>query len=286
MKTKTTILIIFILTFLFSYGQKVQTFSYERDVQIKKETKIVNTFDYDYIKGEELYLSKKGKVKTDTIIKEFNLDGTLKKSYRSPYVTFSKIINLDSIVQISTENNFKHQREYWSDTTLIDIFTQNFGDSIIQIKTSGSDTIQINKSYFHKGKLVKCHNRDLRYSYGKFNEVITYEKKTKNHEIAIIITTYYENGLTDTIKIDNNKKRNKTFVFNSDKNEWFVKEKVKSKKRKIIIKETFYHDYHKMYFTTKITTIYNKYGLPISEIKYDTYLKHIESETTYKYDYY
>lgn len=267
MKTKTIILIIFYLTFLFSYGQKVQTFSYKRDVQIKKETKIVNT---------------------DTIIKEFNLDGTLKESYRSPYVTFSKTTYLDSIVQLLDENNFKHQREYWSDTTYINILTQNFGDSIIQVKTSSNDTIQINKSYFRKGQLIKCHNRDFRDSYGKFNEIITYEKKTINHEIATLITTHYENGLTDTIKIDNNKKRNKTFVFNSDKNEWFVKEKIKSNKRnrKRVIWETFYHAYHKMYFTTKTTIVYNKFGLPISENKYDTNLKHIESKTTYKYEYY
>jgi hypothetical protein len=269
----------FILTFSFAYGQ---------NPQVKKEIKIITTFDYDYIKDGKLYLSKKAKVKQDTIISEFNQDGTLTNPIKNPYVTFEKSFHRDSLVLISNSQNLKHEREYWSDSTSIDIFTQNFGDSIIQTKTSGNDTIQINKSYFHKGQLVKCHDRDFRESYGKYNEIITYEKKTKNREIAIIITTYYENGLTDTIRIDNNKKTKifKTLGYNQDKKEWFEKEKTQLKRSKRIEWKTFYHDYHKMYFTTKTTIKYNKLGLPISEEKYDTYLKHIETKETYEYEYF
>lgn len=278
MTTKTLILILFTLTFSSARGQ---------NPQVKKEIKVVSTFDYNYTQDGKLYLSRKGNVKTDTIITEYNRDGTLLKPSQNPYVTLGKTIIRDSIMLISVENNIQHQREYWSDTTLIDIYTQNFGDSIIQTKISNSDTIQINKSFFHKGQLVKAHNRDFRNSsYGKFNEIITYDKKVKNREVATIITTYYKDGLTDTIKVDNKKKLYKTLVFNSDKNEWYVKEKTKYHGRKMVVWKTFYHDYHKMYFTTKTTTEYNKVGQPITETVYDTYLRHIDKKTTYNYEYY
>jgi len=272
--TKTTILIIFSLTFLLARGQ---------NPQVKKEIKIVSTFDYNYTQDGKLYLSRKGNVKTDTIITEYNRDGTLKN--QKPNVTFGKYIIRDSITLISEVKNIKHQREYWSDTTIIDIYTQNFGDSIIQTKISSNDTLQINKSYFHKGQLIKSYNQDLKHSYGKLNEIIIYYKKTNNREVATIIT-YFKDGIMDTVKVDNKKKLYKTLVFNSDKNEWFVNEKTKYHSRKKVFWKTFYHDYHKTYFTTKITTAYNKMGQPISETTYDTYLRHIEMKTTYNYVYY
>jgi hypothetical protein len=279
MTTQITILTFFILTFSFAYGQ---------NPQVKKEIKITTTFDYDYIKDGKLYLSRKAKVKLDTLISDFNQDGTLTNPIKSSYVTFGKSVNRDSLVLISNSQNLKHEREYWSDSTSIDIYTQIFNDSTIQTQLSKGDTIQINKSYFQNGKLIKCHNRDMRYGYGKFNQIITYDTKTENREVATVITTYFQNGLTDTVRIDNNKKSRiyKTLVYNQDKKEWFEKEKTQLKKRKRILWETFYHDYHKMYFTTKTTINYNKYGLQISEEKYDTYLKHIETKTTYEYEYY
>lgn len=279
MTIQTSILTFFILSFSFAYGQ---------NPQVKKEIKITTTFDYDYIKDGELYLSRKAKVKQDTLISEFNQDGILINPIKNPYVTIGKSVNRDSLVLISNSQNLKHEREYWSDSTYIDIYTQIFKDSTIQTQLSKGDTIQINKSYFQIGGLRKCHNRDLRPSYSKFNQIIIYDIKNENREVATVITTYLQNGLTDTVRIDNNKKSriNKTLVYNKDKKEWFEKEKTQLKKRKRILWETSYHNYHKMYFTTKTTIIYNNYGLQISKEKYDTYLKHIETKTTYEYEYY
>ena len=259
------------------------SFAFGQHPQVKKETKIVYSYDYTYIKDEKLYLSKKGDVTTDTIITEFNNDGTSKNEYRDPYVKW-----VDSIVLVSVYNNNKHQREYWSDTTFLDVYSQNFGDSIIEIKTSGIDTIQINKFYFHKGYLIKSHRRELRQNYSPYQEIRTYDRKTKTRENFTIVTTYFEGGLGDTVRVNNDykKKLYKSLVFNSDKNEWYVIRKRKYYNRKIVYWETFYHDYHKMYFTTKTTIKYNKMKQPISEIKYDTYLKLIETKTTYEYEYY
>jgi hypothetical protein len=119
MTTKTTILTLFILTFSFAYGQ---------NPQVKKNIAITTTFDYDYIQDGKLYLSKKGKVKQDTLITEFNLDGTLTKPIKSNYETFSKTTYRDSLVLLSNSYFLKHEREYWSDSTSIDIYTQIFKD--------------------------------------------------------------------------------------------------------------------------------------------------------------
>ncbi len=244
------------------------------------------TFDYDYLKDGELYLYKKPLIITDTTVTEFNHDGSLK--YPDPNVTWGKTIYLDSIVLISKNNDLTHEREYWSDSTSVNIYTQNFSDSSVQIKVFRKDTIQINKSYFRNGKLIKSDNRDLRPRSSKFKEIILYHVKTNNREVTTVITTSFQNGLTDTMKIDINKKRNiyKTLSYNYDKKEWFVNEKIKSGDNKKVVWETFYHDYHKMYFTTKTTiTLYDN-GLPESEIVYDTYLKLTEQKTLYKYEYY
>ena len=279
MTTKTAIMTFYILTFSFAYGQ---------NPHVKKEIKITTTFDYEYIKEDKLYLSNKGKVKQDTLITEFNQDGTLTKPIKSTYVTYSKTIQLDSLVLINNNNILKHEREYWSDSTTIDIYTQIFKDSTVQTQLSKGDTIQLNKSYFENGRLTKCHNKDLRPGYSKFNQIINYNVQTENREVATIITTYYQNGLTDTIRIDNNNKSKvfKKLFYNHDKKEWFEKEKTQLKKRKKILWDTSYHNYHKMYFTTKTIINYNEYGLRISEEKFDTYLKHIDEKSTYEYEYY
>ncbi len=273
---KTLILILFTLTFLFARGQ---------NPQVRREIKIVSIFDYDSIRDGHLYLSRKGNIKTDTTTTEYNRDGSMKNLFPNPFlVTWGKTIIRDSVVLISEEKNIKHQREYWSDSSSIDIYIQNFRDSTIKTKILSNDTIQIKKSFFYKGQLVKIHNRDFRKSDGKFNEIITYDKKTKNREVATIIC--YNYGLNDTVRIDNMKKLYKTLVLNPHKNEWFVKEKTKYYRRKKVLWETFYHTYHKMYFTTRTSTEYNKIGQPITETKYDTYLRHIEKKTTYRYEYY
>ena len=128
---------------------------------------------------------------------------------------------------------------------------------------------------------------DFRYQYINPNQITLYNKITKKRERATVITLY-ENGSADTTKIDNNKRRRcfKTSVFNSAKNEWYVQEKIKYKQNKKIAWETFYHNYHKMYFTTKTTTLYNKRKLPISEIVYDTYLKQVQKKTIFEYEYF
>lgn len=277
MKNLSTIFILLNLTLSLAFGQ---------NPQLKKKVEIVMTYDYDYLEDGEFYLSKKPLIKTDTIITEFNQDGSLK--YPNPNMTWGKPIYIDSTVLISKNSDYKHEREYWSDSTSVNIYTQNFRDSSVQTKVFRKDTIQINKSYFKKGKLIKSDNRDLRPSYSKSKEIILYDVKTRNREVATVITMSYLNGPIDTVKIDYNKKRRvyKTLVYNHDKNEWFVKEKIKSGNKKKIIWDTFYHDYHKMYFTTKTTINLDENGLPESKSVYNINLNHIEEKTMYYYEYY
>jgi len=61
---------------------------------------------------------------------------------------------------------------------------------------------------------------------------------------------------------------------------------MKYRGRKIIMYSTFYHDYHKMYFTTRTTTEYNKLRQILAVTVNDTHFKHIEKIMTYSYEYY
>ena len=73
--------------------------------------------------------------------------------------------------------------------------------------------------------------------------------------------------------------------YNPIKKEWFIYEKRKKiSNSKIIYWLTFYHEYHNMYFTTKIKMIFNKNGNLIKAKTYDLYLKRLESKVLYKYE--
>ena len=266
------------MTFSFSYGQ---------NPQLKKVIKITKTFDYTYTLNGKLYSSRKGNVKQDTLITEYNQDGTLTKPFKGYYDTLGTF-HLDSLILISNERDLKHEREFLSNSTYIDIYTHLFNDSTIQTHLFKNDTIKINQSYFKNGKLIKFQYKEFRPGYRKFNQVIIYDVNTKNREIGTIITTYSRDGIPDSTRFDNNKRTKifKYYLFNSVKKEWFESEKTQYKRKKKIEWKTFYHNDIKMYFTTKTTLIINKYGLPVSEEIYDTDLKQIESIKTYLYEYY
>lgn len=73
--------------------------------------------------------------------------------------------------------------------------------------------------------------------------------------------------------------------FNDLKNEWFVHEKrSRVSKQKVILWQTFYHEFHKMYFTEKIIMAFNNYGYLKEIITYDKYLKRIISREVYLYE--
>jgi hypothetical protein len=282
MTTKTNILILFIVTFSLAYGQKPK---------VKKEIKITTRFDYIYIKDGKHYSSTKGRVTHDTITAEYHPGGTISYQSNNPNLKFSNAVyrHRDSLIFIRNDSNFKHQRAYWSDSTTIDIYTQIFPDSTVQTQLSKGDTIKIKKWFFQNGKLIKCYRSELSPGYfGSLVEIIIYDIKTKDREVATVMTTSFPLRTTDTIRIDNNMKTRVYIdsVYNKDKKEWFEKKKTQLKKREVTKWETFYRNYDKIYITNKTTTHYNKYGLPISEEKYDTYLKRIETKTTYEYEYY
>jgi hypothetical protein len=282
MTTKTNIFILIILTFSSAYGQKPK---------VKKEIKITSTFDYNYIIDGKHYLSSIGKVMRDTLTTEYHQDGTISYQSNNPNLTFGKSVSIhrDSLILISNVHNLKHQRAYWSDATSIDIYTQIFPDSTVQIVLSKGDTIRINKCFSQNGKLIKCYKRELRPGYyGSYDEIIIYDIKTEDREVATVMITSFPLGLTDTFKIDNNMKTKvyKQLVYNKYNKEWYEKETTQLKRRIKIKWETVYNHYSKMYFTTRTTINYNKYELPISEEKYDTNLKHIETLMTYEYEYY
>ena len=276
MKILPAIILFLTVTISLTHGQ---------NLQIKKKIEVVMTFDYNHMKDGKFFFSKEPTIHADTTITEFNEDGSLKNL--NPDVIHGKVHLLDSTVLISENNDFKHEREYWSDSTIVNSYTQNFGDSTVQTKIFEQDTIQINKSYFKNNKLIKSDHREFRPNYYRTREIRLYDVKTENREVATVITTV-DNGFTDSIKIDYNERRRiyKTYVYNHYKKEWYIKEKIEGRKKKSVRWDTFYHDFHEVYFTTKTTITLNENRLPKSEIVYDTYLNRIEKKIIYHYEYY
>lgn len=72
--------------------------------------------------------------------------------------------------------------------------------------------------------------------------------------------------------------------YNEFKNEWFVYERRKNiSNRKALLWITFYHEYHKTYFTTKTKWKFNKNGYLTSSKTYDWNNKTIENKEVYLY---
>ena len=84
--------------------------------------------------------------------------------------------------------------------------------------------------------------------------IIIEKRLNKNLDVSLRYSLFSEEGffIADYIEDESITKRRiyKSLVYNHDKKEWFVKEKIKLGNKKKVVWDTFYHDYHKMYFTT------------------------------------
>jgi hypothetical protein len=86
-------------------------------------------------------------------------------------------------------------------------------------------------------------------------------------------------------KYGKNKGVYEQYVYNEITGEWFLH--IKTKRtifRKVHHWITFYHEYHKMYFTTRTDFKFNKNGRLVFERTVDTYLHKTKNEVYYKYD--
>lgn len=243
---------------------------------IKKETRII--YDYSYINWG-------GKTIIDTLVIEYYPDGK-RKTLREDHIISGKTTYLDSVKTVVKTKDLIHVQEYWSDTTIHDAYTRLWADSMQKLTIRGKDTLENKRFYYDHGQVTKI----LWYShYCCYENRYLWDKEFRNKQLkALIIYRFASTPVYDSMQVDNDYKNHiyKKLIYNKYEKEWFVEEKVKSKKRKHTVWNTFYHDYHKMYFTTRTTTKYNKCGDVVSEIKYDTYLKQVESKTIYLYEYY
>lgn len=254
-------------------------FSQAQTPKIKSVSKL--TYDYS--------LTPFGaKVLLDTNVIEYAFDGKInytnqKSNFRYPAPV---AILIDSVLILDSTNTNVHKRMYKSDTTITEVFVKNYGDSIIEIEIGKLDTIRVSKSYYRGKKIVKTTEQFSRKVGGSYS-VVFYKRKSKKIIKAIALTTYL-NGTQDSVQIINHGKRKcyKKFEFNENKKEWFLKLKLKRTKYKEIVCETFFNEYYQIYFTKKKTTIFNNFGLPISETTFDKYLAQIEKKVIYKYEFY
>ncbi|MFK7970169.1 MAG: hypothetical protein AB8F95_07365 [Bacteroidia bacterium] len=226
----------------------------------------------------------------DTTINEYDSAENVIKtaSYLSPYV--GRAYWVDSLIAISNTDSHTHMREYWCDSTTVEVYIRDFQDSLIEVKIKEGDTIQINRQFFNKGRLVKSSKMKLHNDFLFQSQVILFEKKTKSRTRAMIIrfAEYpYPTLAKDTIFFDNHYKRRiyKTLIFNPLKRKWLVSKKAKVRDHKKVTIAYWWDEDFKKYPPTITTIRYNEYGHIISEIVYDRYLREIEKKVLYKYEY-
>lgn len=251
---------------------------YSQSPKVKKKTVIKN--DY-YFK-----IYSDGKIRIDTFIIEYEQNGNQKKQpkYLSSIPPI-KIVFLDSTKIINSDKNLVHKREFWSDSTTINIFTITSENTISKISIKNKDTIKIRKVYFEgkappEFRLQKIESLINRFS--PYQLTLKFENAKKT---TIFIRE--KSGFSDSLKISTffTKNNYEKSIYNPEKREWFVKEKVILKKRKKIVSETFYHEDHKQYFTSKRVLYFNKYNQLIKETEYDHY-SFLVNESHYDYEYY
>lgn len=224
----------------------------------------------------------------DTNVIEYGVDGKINYSNHVGDFKYgeSTEIVLDSVSILDSTNTGIYKQKYYSDGTITRASIKSYRDSTIEIEIKDLDTVLVSKSYYKKENLIKS---TLKYSsrYGGEFTITHYHRKNKHSLKSTVLTTYL-NGKQDSVEIKNhgNRKCYKKFEFNESKKEWYLKLILKRTKHKEISCETFYNEFHQMYFTTKKTTVFNDLGLPLSETTIDKYLGQIQKKVIYEYDFY
>ena len=224
----------------------------------------------------------------DTFIEKFTPEGVptpIPKYYVS--IDESKISRLDSTRSHQLSNSILLTKRFWSDSSIDSILCETSEKSINILSINNHDTVYIRKALFLKKKQK---NFDFRV----FEEILAnevyfpyYLRLSFEDKHKIKCEVRYQNGKVDSFKITslNPQKTYEIEAYNLEKKEWYVKEKVIKKKRKKVIWQTFFHDYHKQYFTTNRIVNFNKYKQEIKEVEYDDY-GILKAEELYFYEYY
>jgi hypothetical protein len=241
--------------------------------QLKKKTEIVFTY------GDTLLI--------DTTVTEYNREGLPindSKNYADRFV-----FPIDTF-DIDTSANLLQMRIMLSDSSIQEYRLYDFQDSVITISlSSAQDTLSTYKVYYSEGNCIKTAIKSFPLQAYPHTEIVLYEQDNFWQTKKTRITAFGKTESTDTVKTVYNKlfKIRKELEYNPIKQEWFVRTKTKYRKNSLTVWETFYHDYHKMYFTTITKTKYNKHFLPIKETIYDARFRwRAECEKIFEYEFY
>ena len=260
----TCLIIVLTTNTLLTFGQTSK---------IKKVTEI----NYEY--GTTFDLT------TDTIIKKYDIKGI---QIFPPDNSNSSTVKITFPIKTETVDSTQsiiHRQQLWSDSTVKDIFQLNTTSSIVTFLIDNQDTIYKKVQKIRRKRIIE----ESTAFYSKSDprtESLTVDKNTFLSK-KTTFTTIDNHEYNDTIKVSYNKifRVRKVYLYNHDKNEWFVvkKEKLNSKGQSKETVEQFYHDYHRKYFKTKTKFHYNNLGQKDSETIYDCNLKVVEKRRYFEY---
>ncbi len=252
---------------------------------------ISNSFAQHRLLKRELKITKYDNY-IDTLIMEYDKEGNLTNGSKySVSINASDIIYRDSIVTIPSPKNILHQKEYWSDSTVFDIWRIRNKDTLLYLRIDDNDTIQIKHVSLQKRKkqLRYEHYDSYIYFYHIYKQFIHYKKSLPFVEKAMVISLE-KNTMTseqlDTVKIVFHKLFNKfeIYSFNEEMNEWFITRTFSRRKNKLVYEYTFFHEHTKEYSISKEVFVSDSTGNAKTIKRYDN--NHLRSETTFIYEYY
>jgi len=264
LKRQTCLIILMATITLLTFGQTSK---------IKKVTEI----NYEY--GATFHLT------TDTIIKEYNLNGI--QIFPPVNLNTSTVIIKFPIKTetVDSTQSIIHRQQLWSDSTVKDIFQLNNTNSIVTFLTDNLDTIYKTVQKIRRNRIIEESTTFYSKSDAR-TESLTVDKNTFL-TMKTTFTTIDHHEFNDTIKVSYNKifRVRKEFSYNFDKGEWFVvkKEKFNSKGQAKETVERFYNDSQKEYFKTKTKSHFNDQGQKDSETVYDCNLKAVEKRRYFEY---
>jgi hypothetical protein len=261
--TKVSLLILFFATSFFAIGQVPI---------IKKKTAII--FDRsDVIYG--------GHVKIDTCITEYYKDGTPILKDTNVYGYFSY---LNKSIIIDSVENFVHKREFWSDSSVYDIFYKKYHDTLVTISLKKTDTIQVQIEIYRNKKLLSKTT-----IHDDSKKTVLYNRNNRFFTKTTTAFSDLTTGKSHSMKYSHNNLFfiDKNYEYNTEKQEWYTKSKEKfyfnGYTKKLVYRK--YNEYYKHYYIETVKYKYNSYH-QISVEKSRGVYRTIEKKIIYLYEYY
>jgi len=244
----------------------------------QRKTKSITEIAFDYS-----LIGFGGNVRIDSTVILFDTLGN--EINKNTSVEIGNVKWLISETVLASNENFKHTRNLFSDSSFHDVFHYNYKDSTIEYTLLNRDTIFKTAKYYKGKKLRRTVTERFPkgYYWADYEDEIILKNNIFKKQILETTSKTVDTNFIKKITFNKISKTKKTYLYNSFEKEWYLSEKLRFRKYEV---HKFYHDYFKKYFGTKTRFKYNKYGDLISETTRSLPYRTLEKKVIRIYEYY